>query len=130
MPEHPPAHPPAPARGPDVPTPRPRVALETTVLSHGLPWPANRDLARDLHAILSDMGVDAATAGVLGGALRCDLTLEETLQFCDAPGMFAPVKTSLANLPGVLAQGDAGATTVATTMLAAHRASIRVMATT
>jgi len=116
------------------------VALETTVLSHGLPWPANRDLARDLHGILLEMGVDASTSAVLGGALRCDLSLDETLLFCtesessstaepSRPPQDTPVKTSLANLPAVLASGGRGATTVATTMLAAHRAGIAVMAT-
>ncbi len=122
------------------------MALETTVLSHGLPWPANRDLARDLHGILLEMGVDASTSAVLGGALRCNLSLDETLLFCTGsessptaePGgprdmarspQDTPVKTSLANLPAVLASGARGATTVATTMLAAHRAGIRVMAT-
>lgn len=135
MPQHSATEPSPPDLGP-----RPRVALETTVLSYGLPWPANRDLARDLHGMLLEMGVDASTSAILDGALRCDLSLDETLLFCTKGDTAsegdpvlspqdAPVKTSLANLPAVLARGARGATTVATTMLAAHSAGIPVMAT-
>ncbi|MEQ9105282.1 MAG: pseudouridine-5'-phosphate glycosidase [Rhodothermales bacterium] len=111
--------------------PRATVALETSVLAQGLPWPANRDLIHRLHGAVTAVGARPCTTGCLDGELRADLSMVEVLSFCQPPDPAAPPirKVSLANLPAVLARREQGATTVATTMLAAHRAGIQVVAT-
>lgn len=107
----------------------PSVALETTVLSHGLPFPANRELAERLVQIVAAQGAVASVTGCIDGALRCDLSPDEVNAFCPPVQDDGIAKVTLATLPGVLARRQRGATTVATTMLAAHTAGIRVMAT-
>lgn len=107
----------------------PSVALETTVLSHGLPFPANRNLADRLSQLVAAQGAVAAVTGCVDGILRSDLTPDEVHAFCPPSHDDGIAKVTLATLPGVLARRQRGATTVATTMLAAYRAGIRVMAT-
>jgi pseudouridine-5'-phosphate glycosidase len=102
------------------------VALETTVLSHGLPWPANRDLARSVEAAVRSAGAQPRTIGIVDGHVRTHCTETEIERFCQVDGV---EKVSLRNLPVVTARGGMGATTVATTIHLAHRAGIRVMAT-
>lgn len=106
--------------------PRPVVALETTVLSHGLPFPANRDLARDLNQAIRRRGAVPHTIGILDGRVNTDCSEADILRFCSEKDI---VKVSLRNMPVVVAQGRTGATTVAATIRLAHQAGIRVMAT-
>jgi pseudouridine-5'-phosphate glycosidase len=105
---------------------RPVVALETTLVTHGLPPPHGVEIALTLEATVRDGGALPATIGVLDGAVRVGLTPGELERLAAPPR--AP-KTNLSNLSAHLAGGGRGSTTVAATMLAAHRAGIAVMAT-
>jgi len=102
------------------------VALETTVLSHGLPFPANRDLAHAVEDIVRSHGADPCTIGIVDGRVRTGCSPQEIERFCTGDDID---KVSLRNLPVVLARGRTGATTVATTIRLAHDAGIHVMAT-
>lgn len=104
---------------------RPVVALESTIISHGLPRPENLEAARRFETILADMGVIPATIAVLDGQLKAGLTDAELVRIAgeDIP------KLSVRDLPVVLARGGSGATTVAATSYIADRAGIRVFAT-
>lgn len=102
------------------------VALETTVLSHGLPFPANLELARALDDLVTQAGAEPHTVGILDGRIDTCCSAEEIERFCKEDGI---EKVSLRNLPAVVARGKTGATTVAATMRLAHQAGIRVMAT-
>lgn len=102
------------------------VALESTVIAHGLPWPENLDLGRCMEATVSAGGATPATIAVLGGRARIGLTDEELRHVARSPGV---AKVSRRDLAAIVARGGDGATTVATTMLLAHRAGIEVMAT-
>lgn len=103
----------------------PVVALESTVLAHGLPWPENLALGRRLEAAVREHGAVPATIAVLGGRVRVGLDAAE-LERVARGGIR---KLSRRDLPVAIAQRADGATTVAGTMLAAHWAGIRVMAT-
>lgn len=102
------------------------VALETTVLSHGLPWPANMELAQSVETIVRNQGAEPRTIGILDGKVMTRCSGADLERFCRANDI---EKVSLRNLPAVVAQGNSGATTVATTIRLAHQAGIRVMAT-
>jgi pseudouridine-5'-phosphate glycosidase len=105
---------------------RPVVALESTVISHGLPYPRNLEVARGMEAAVRSAGAVPATIAVLGGRLRAgldDAALERLATSRDVR------KCSRRDLPIALAAGCDGATTVAGTMYAAHLAGIRVFAT-
>lgn len=104
----------------------PAVALETTVLSHGLPFPANRNLAFALEDIVRAQSALPCTIGIVDGSVRSRCTPAEIERFCTDGDVD---KVSLRNLPVVLARGRTGATTVAATIRLAHDAGIRVMAT-
>jgi len=103
----------------------PIVALESTLISHGLPRPGNLEAARHFEQVLADVGVVPATIAVLDGELKAGLTPEELERVAteDLP------KLSLRDLPAVLARGGSGATTVAATAYIADQAGIRVFAT-
>lgn len=103
----------------------PVVALESTIISHGLPRPDNLEAARRFEAILTAMGVVPATIAVLDGQLKAGLTDEELVRVAneDIP------KLSVRDLPVALARGGSGATTVAATSFIADLAGIRVFAT-
>lgn len=103
------------------------VALESTVIAHGLPWPENLALARALEGEVREAGAIPATIALREGVLRIGLTDEE-LTWLATEGGSIP-KVSRRDLPVALARGASGATTVAATMLAAHLAGIRVMGT-
>ncbi len=105
---------------------QPIVALESTVISHGLLWPENFDLARRLEATVRAGGVTPATMALLDGEVRVGLTEKEIEYFATAKDIW---KISRRDYPVALAQKRAGATTVAGTMLAAHWAGIKVFAT-
>lgn len=105
---------------------RPLVALESTVISHGLPWPENLELARGMEAAVREGGAVPATIAVLGGRIHVGLEDGELEHLARASGVW---KVSRRDVPVVLAQGRDGATTVAGTVMMAHQAGIRVMAT-
>jgi pseudouridine-5'-phosphate glycosidase len=105
---------------------RPVIALESTIISHGLPRPANVEAANAAEAAARELGVVPATVGVLKGRLSVGLTTGEIEHLGTAAGVW---KTSRRDLPYVQARGLDGATTVSATMLAAHLAGIQVFAT-
>lgn len=105
---------------------RPVVALESTIISHGLPRPRNLDAARSFESRLADSGVTPATIAVLDGVVRVGL---DDAALARVAGDDDVVKVSVRDLPVVAATGRSGATTVAATAYLAHRAGIRVFAT-
>ena len=105
---------------------RPLVALESTVISHGLPWPENLEMARGMEAAVREGGAVPATIAVLGGRVHVGLEDGELGYLARSSGVW---KVSRRDVPVVLAQGRDGATTVAGTVMMAHQAGIRVMAT-
>ena len=102
------------------------VALESTITTHGLPRPDNLAAARSAEAAVREQGAVPATVAVRDGSLLVGLDDDELELLAAATGI---PKVSRANLAGVLAAGGWGGTTVATTMIAAHRAGIAVFAT-
>lgn len=106
---------------------RPVVALESTLIAHGLPRPDNLVLARELEAIVREEGGVPATVGVIRGEPVVGLTDEE-IEHIAAAGGEVP-KLSVRDLGPAIARGSDGATTVASTALLASRVGIRVFAT-
>jgi len=104
----------------------PVVALETTVVTHGLPHPDGVRTALSLEQIVRDAGATPATIGIIGGAIRVGLTAGELAQLATTPHV---TKVNLSNFAAALASGQPGSTTVAATMAAAHASAIRVFAT-
>jgi len=104
----------------------PAVALETAVLTHGLPRPLNVETALRLAAAVRAEGATPRTAGVLDGRAVCGLTDDEVRRLGTAPGVR---KLSLRDLPVAVAQGASGGTTVAATLHLAARQGVRVFAT-
>lgn len=107
-------------------TNQPLVALESTLIAHGFPYPENYNLALELESLLREQGVVPATIGVLGGRLKVGLTTEEIHYIAQAGNIR---KASLRDLPLMVALGLDGGTTVATTMQVAHWAGIKVFVT-
>jgi pseudouridine-5'-phosphate glycosidase len=105
---------------------RPVVALETTLVTHGLPRPEGLRVAAELEDVVRRGGALPATIGVLDGRLRVGLSADELQRLADTPGV---AKLNLANLASQLASGGPGSTTVAATLVAARGARIEVMAT-
>lgn len=105
---------------------RPPVALESTVIAHGLPFPQNLALAREMESIVRNHGAEPRTLAILGGELRAGLSDEELTHLATNRNVR---KVSRRDLPIVAARKLDGATTVATTMWAAHRFGIEVFAT-
>lgn len=105
---------------------KPVVALESTLIAHGLPRPQNLTLARELESIIRDEGGVPATVGVIHGELVVGLDEAELERI--ASGTDVP-KLSVRDLGPAIASGSDGATTVASTALLASRAGIRVFAT-
>jgi pseudouridylate synthase len=104
----------------------PVVALESTIISHGLPRPRNLEVARRLESVVRAEGVVPATIAVLDGRIRVGLD-DGDLEFLAESE--AIEKVSRRDLPAILAGGGDGATTVSATMIAAHMAGIPVFAT-
>ena len=102
------------------------VALESTIISHGLPTATSAATAREIEQAVRGTGAVPATVAVLDGAVRVGLGDDELVRIAEDEGV---VKTSVRDLGPVLAKGMAGATTVAATATLAHRAGIRVFAT-
>ncbi|KQI67231.1 pseudouridine-5-phosphate glycosidase [Loktanella sp. 3ANDIMAR09] len=104
----------------------PLVALESTIITHGMPFPQNVETARLVEQDVRDAGATPATIAVLDGTLHIGLEDAELDQLGQAEGV---AKLSRADLPACIALGGTGATTVAATMIAAHLAGIAVFAT-
>lgn len=105
---------------------RPVVALESTILAHGMPYPRNLEVARAVETDVRTAGATPATIAVLEGEIRVGLHDEELERVATSGDM---LKLSRADLAYALATKRNGATTVAATMLCAHRAGITVFAT-
>ncbi|MBL0392614.1 pseudouridine-5'-phosphate glycosidase [Ramlibacter monticola] len=105
---------------------RPVVALESTIISHGMPYPQNVRTAREVEAVIRGLGAEPATIAVIGGRIRIGLSDEE-LEWLGRSG--EAQKVSRRDLPAVLASGGLGATTVAGTMICAALAGIEVFVT-
>jgi pseudouridine-5'-phosphate glycosidase len=105
---------------------KPVVALESTVIAHGLPYPTNLETARRMEAIVRGHGAAPATIAVIDGQLRAGLTDAELEHLATSKGIS---KVSQRDLPIVVAQGRDGATTVAATATIAAWAGIAVFAT-
>ena len=106
---------------------RPVVALESTIISHGMPYPKNVETALLVEQTVRDNGAVPATIAVIGGRLKAGLSKEE-IEHLGKSGR-AVTKASRRDLPALVARGVDGATTVTTTMIIAHMAGIRVFAT-
>ena len=104
----------------------PVVALESTIISHGMPYPKNVETALLVEETVRQHGAVPATIAILGGRLKVGLTGEDLQRLGSAAGV---VKTSRRDLPFVVARGLDGGTTVAATMILADLAGIRVFAT-
>ncbi|MBR1455581.1 MAG: pseudouridine-5'-phosphate glycosidase [Oscillospiraceae bacterium] len=105
----------------------PIVALESTIISHGMPYPKNVETALRVEQAIRDAGAIPATIAVIGGRLKAGLSPEE-IEYLGKAGQRV-TKASRRDLPVLVAAGADGATTVATTMLIAHMAGIQVFAT-
>ena len=106
---------------------KPVVALESTIISHGMPYPQNVETALQVEKIIRENGAVPATIAVIGGRLKAGLSPEE-IDYLGKTGS-AVAKDSRRDLPVLVAQGRDGATTVTTTMMIAHMAGIQVFAT-
>ena len=106
---------------------RPVVALESTIISHGMPYPQNVETALNVEKIVRENGAVPATIAVIKGRLKAGLSPEE-IDYLGKTGT-AVAKASRRDLPVLVAQGKDGATTVTTTMIIAHMAGIQVFAT-
>ena len=107
-------------------TNKPVVALESTVIAHGLPRPTNLELAQRVETDLRSAGVSPATIGIIGGELTVGLNDEQIRLLAEDSSV---KKISTRDIPIAIARGWNGATTVASTSWIAHRAGIRVFAT-
>ena len=105
---------------------RPVVALETTVVTHGLPQPDGERVAAAIEEAVLGRGAVPATVGILDGTVHVGLTTAQLSRLAAAPN---PVKVNLGNFAAEVAAGGCGSTTVAATMFAAWKAGIRVFAT-
>jgi len=105
----------------------PIVALESTIIAHGMPYPQNLKVANEVEDILRSSDVMPATIAILDGKIKIGLTAQE-LEFVAQEGKNI-AKASRRDLPYLLAQKKHGATTVAATMIAAHMAGIQIFAT-
>ena len=106
---------------------KPVVALESTIISHGMPYPQNVETAKTCEAIIRENGAVPATCAILGGKLCVGLEPEQ-LEYLGKAGQ-AVTKASRRDIARLVASGQDGATTVAATMILAHMAGVRVFAT-
>ena len=105
---------------------RPVVALESTIVTHGMPWPDNAAMAKEVEEVIRAAGAVPATIAVLAGRLKIGLSADERTALAQEKNA---LKLSRADLAFAVAEGRTGGTTVAATMIAAHRAGIAVFAT-
>ena len=106
---------------------KPVVALESTIISHGMPYPQNVEMALQVEKIIRENGAVPATIAIIGGRLKAGLTPEE-IEYFGKKGQ-AIAKASRRDLAVLCARGQDGATTVTTTMIIAHMAGISMFAT-
>ena len=106
---------------------KPVVALESTIISHGMPYPQNVETALKVEQVIRDCGAVPATIAVIKGKMKAGCTPEE-IEYLGKKGTEV-TKCSRRDMPVVLARGMDGATTVTTTMLIAHLAGVEVFAT-
>ena len=106
---------------------KPVVALESTIISHGMPYPKNVETALRVEQTIRDNGAVPATIAVIGGRLKAGLSRGE-IEHLGKAGR-AVAKASRRDLPALVARGADGATTVTTTMIIAHMAGILIFAT-
>ena len=106
---------------------KPVVALESTIISHGMPYPQNVETALKVEEIIRSHGAVPATIAIIGGRLKAGCSREE-IEHLGKKGQ-AVTKVSRRDLPVIVSKGLDGATTVATTMIIAHMAGIQVFAT-
>lgn len=106
---------------------KPVVALESTIISHGMPYPQNVATALNVEQVIRDNGATPATIAIIGGQLKVGLSKEE-IEYLGKKGLEV-TKCSRRDLPILIAKKEDGATTVATTMLIASMAGVRVFAT-
>jgi pseudouridylate synthase len=105
----------------------PVVALESTIIAHGMPYPRNVDTALRVEQVVRDAGAVPATCAILKGVIRAGLNSAE-IEYLGKNGREIS-KVSRRDLPWIISQKQNGATTVASTMIAAHIAGIRIFAT-
>ena len=106
---------------------KPVVALESTIISHGMPYPQNVETALNVERIIRENGAVPATIAIIGGRLKAGLTAEE-IEYFGKKGQ-AIHKASRRDLAVLCARGEDGATTVTTTMIITHMAGIKIFAT-
>jgi len=106
---------------------KPVVALESTIISHGMPYPQNVETALLVEKTIRENGAVPATIAIIGGRLKAGLSPDE-IEYLGKKGR-AVAKASRRDLPVLVARGDDGATTVTTTMIIASLAGIKVFAT-
>ena len=106
---------------------KPVVALESTIISHGMPYPQNVETALNVEQIIRENGAVPATIAIIGGRLKAGLTPEEIAYFGKKGQSIT--KASRRDLAVLCARGEDGATTVTTTMIIAHMAGIQIFAT-
>ena len=106
---------------------KPVVALESTIISHGMPYPKNVETAMLVEKTIRDNGAVPATIAIIGGRLKAGLSAEE-IEYLGKAGS-AVAKASRRDLAALVAEGKDGATTVTTTMMIAHMAGISIFAT-
>ncbi len=104
----------------------PLVALESTIITHGMPYPGNLEMARSVEAIIREQGAVPATIAVIDGVLHIGLEDDQIAMLAQMPNV---MKLSRADIAFAIAERRSGATTVAATMIAAARAGISVFAT-
>lgn len=106
---------------------KPVVALESTIISHGMPYPKNVETALNVEKVVRENGAVPATIAIIGGRLKAGLSKEE-IEYLGKTGQKV-TKVSRRDLPVIVSKGMDGATTVATTMIIAAMAGIKVFAT-
>ncbi len=106
---------------------RPVVALESTIITHGMPYPQNLEMARNVEAVIVANGAVPATVAIMDGSFRVGVTTADLERLARTGGTAA--KASRRDVAALLAAGEIAGTTVATTMMAAEAAGIRVFAT-
>ncbi|MFV0515875.1 MAG: pseudouridine-5'-phosphate glycosidase [Aminipila sp.] len=106
---------------------KPVVALESTIISHGMPYPQNVETALNVEAIIREQGAVPATIAIIGGKLKVGISKDE-IDYLGRKGL-GVIKSSRRDIPILVARKEDGATTVATTMILAEMAGIKVFAT-
>ncbi len=107
-------------------TGQPIVALESTIIAHGMPYPQNLETAQRVEQLIRDEGAVPATMAILHGRVKAGLDTDDLHYLATAKGI---AKASRRDLPILMAQGKSAATTVAATMICAQMAGVRIFAT-